>query len=86
MNRTVVVSTSRTVWMLALCLAAPWTSAGAVVNKKLNPTLAGGKGAVRGASRFVDHPFLVSPDGKRVVYVADQDTDEVIELFVSQLK
>jgi hypothetical protein len=27
--------------------------------------------------------FVISPDSKYVVYTADQETDEVIELFVS---
>ena len=27
--------------------------------------------------------FLFSPDGRRVVYRADQDTDEVFELYVT---
>ncbi len=65
------------------CLAACCLSIQAepVANSKLNPTLAGGEGDVRGASRLVDHPFRISPDGRRVVYLADQNTDEVVELY-----
>jgi Tol biopolymer transport system component len=66
--------------LLVLALLAAGDAA-AAANRKLNPALAGGEGDVRGASRLVDHPFLVSPDGSRVVYVADQDTDEVVELY-----
>src|SRR5262249_43497356 len=41
---------------------------------KLNGTLANGGDVDGGALRF-------SPDGSRVMYIADQDTDEVLELY-----
>jgi len=31
-------------------------------------------------------PFALSPDGKRVAYLADQRTDEVVELFLSTIE
>ena len=31
-------------------------------------------------------PFALSPDGERVAYLADQLTDEVVELFESYLE
>jgi hypothetical protein len=31
-------------------------------------------------------PFALSPDGRRVAYLADQRTDEVFELFLSSLE
>jgi Tol biopolymer transport system component len=46
---------------------------------KLNGPLVAG-GGVRGTSA-AHVPFQVSPDGAFVVYVADQDTDEVLELY-----
>ncbi|RMH18792.1 MAG: choice-of-anchor D domain-containing protein [Acidobacteria bacterium] len=52
---------------------------------RLNPTLAQDQGALVGADYELDNPFLISPDGRYAVYVADQDTDEVIELYASRL-
>jgi Tol biopolymer transport system component len=52
---------------------------------RLNPPLAGGHGTIVGADYEVNNPFRISPDGRRAVYVADQDVDEVIELYVSDL-
>lgn len=46
---------------------------------KLNPPLTSG-GDV-GNGDLADIVFYVSPDGKRVVYHADQDTDNVLELY-----
>ena len=40
---------------------------------KLNGPLVGGGG--------VNPAFLIAPDGRRVVYLADQDTDQVFELY-----
>ncbi len=62
-------------------LIATTQASAAAGNRKLNPTLADGKGAVAGASRYVDNPFRISPDSSRVVYLADQETDEVFELW-----
>ena len=33
----------------------------------------------------VIYGFLVSPDNSQVIYIADQDTDEVYEVYVANL-
>lgn len=52
---------------------------------KLNPMLAKGQGTIVGADYEMHNPFRISPDSRYAVYVADQESDEVIELFVSEL-
>ena len=51
----------------------------------LNPTLADGMGAIVGTEYELHNPFRLSPDSRYAVYVADQETDELIELFSSDL-
>ncbi len=48
---------------------------------KLNPPLVVGGGIIRWLPFVM--PFQISPDSSRVVYVADQETDEVYELYAS---
>jgi Tol biopolymer transport system component len=55
---------------------------GSASETRLNPALGPGMdvgGIFDGA--FMPHSFKISPDGARVVYVADQRFDEVVELF-----
>jgi len=73
-------------WLAVILLASALLPIGsdpasAVANHKLSTELAGGAGDVTGASRFVDNPFRFSPDSRRVIYLADQETDDVFELY-----
>lgn len=55
---------------------------GGGTSTKLNDTLAdGGDVAINAPFTVDDRVFHVSPDSGRVVYLADQDTEDVLELF-----
>jgi hypothetical protein len=52
---------------------------------KLNPTLANEQGTLRGDEYEMHNPFLLSADGRRAVYIADQEKAERFELFSAVL-